>query len=45
LHAGLNNVERVIVQVEVDRALSDAVILIWVFDYRLEKVSLEVEDL
>ena len=45
MHARLDDVERVIVEVEVDDALSDAVVLSWVLDDWFKEVSLEVEDL
>jgi hypothetical protein len=38
-------VECVIIEVEVDDALSDAEVLSWVLDDGLKEVSLEVEDL
>jgi len=45
LYARLDDVERVIVKVEIDDALSDAIVLSWVLDDGLKEVSLEVEDL
>ena len=43
LNARLDNVDRVIIQVEVDNALSDAVVLIWVLDDGLKEVSFKFE--
>ena len=45
LHAGLDDVESVIVEVEVDDALSDAEVLGGVLNDGLKEVGLEVEDL
>jgi hypothetical protein len=45
LNLGLNDVERVILKVEVDDALSDTVVLVRVLDDRLKEVWVEFEDL
>lgn len=45
LDAGLNDVEGVIIEVEVDDALPDTVVLRRVLNDGLEEVGLEVEDL